>query len=184
MEGKEITGLTVRGFKSFGKKQHLDIRSLTVMAGANSSGKSSALQPLLLLKQTVDATFDPGPLKIDGPNVTFSWNKQMFNQGQDDEIAPSLEFGLSYTYEEHPYVSEPLRRTLELEFQQSSTGNMVLARESIYGQVTANGQPTDKRLDFREESYEAKTIQNCGWLNSSLDSYILGGKRHREAIHT
>ena len=71
MAGQQITGLTIEGYKSFGKKQHLQIRPLTLLAGANSSGKSSVIQPLLLLKQTLDAPFDPGPLKIDGPNVAF-----------------------------------------------------------------------------------------------------------------
>lgn len=28
------------------------------------------MQPLLLLKQTLDATYDPGPLLLDGPHVS------------------------------------------------------------------------------------------------------------------
>lgn len=38
MIGKQIIGLTVEGFKSFGKKQLLPIRPLTLLAGANSRG--------------------------------------------------------------------------------------------------------------------------------------------------
>ena len=43
-----------------------------VLAGANSSGKSSAMQPLLLLKQTLASPVDPGVLNIAGPNVQFT----------------------------------------------------------------------------------------------------------------
>lgn len=67
-----ITRIAVEGFKSIAKRQEIEIAPLTILAGANSSGKSSIMQPLLMLKQTLDATYDPGPLKIDGPNVTFT----------------------------------------------------------------------------------------------------------------
>jgi hypothetical protein len=62
-----ITGITVGGFKSIATSQSIEIRPLTILAGANSSGKTSFLQPLLLLKQTLEAPYDPGPLLLDGP---------------------------------------------------------------------------------------------------------------------
>jgi hypothetical protein len=71
-----ITSLSVAGFKSIVKAQTLEIRPLTLLAGANSSGKSSMMQPLLLLKQTLEAPFDPGPLLLDGPNVRFTSARQ------------------------------------------------------------------------------------------------------------
>jgi len=67
-----ITRIAVEGFKSIAKRQEIEIAPLTILAGTNSSGKSSIMQPLLMLKQTLEATYDPGPLKIDGPNVTFT----------------------------------------------------------------------------------------------------------------
>ena len=67
-----ITRIAVEGFKSIAQRQEIEIAPLTILAGANSSGKSSIMQPLLMLKQTLEATYDPGPLKLDGPNVTFS----------------------------------------------------------------------------------------------------------------
>ena len=50
-----ITTLSVAGFKSIVDEQTIEIRPLTLLAGANSSGKSSMMQPLLLLKQTLEA---------------------------------------------------------------------------------------------------------------------------------
>lgn len=35
MAGDQITGLTIEGYKSYGKKQHLQIRPLTLLAGTN-----------------------------------------------------------------------------------------------------------------------------------------------------
>ncbi|MDM8529465.1 AAA family ATPase [Anaerolineales bacterium HSG24] len=59
-----ITAIGVEGFKSLQQYQSLEIRPFTILAGANSSGKSSILQPLLLLKQTLEAIYDPGPLLL------------------------------------------------------------------------------------------------------------------------
>ncbi|MFP4415068.1 AAA family ATPase, partial [Coleofasciculus sp.] len=60
---KEVQGITrisVQGFKSLYDECSIEIRPLTILAGANSSGKSSIMQPLLLMKQTLEATYDPG----------------------------------------------------------------------------------------------------------------------------
>ena len=59
-----ITKITVAGFKSIAEEQSVEIRPLTILAGANSSGKSSIMQPLLLLKQTLEAPYDPGALLL------------------------------------------------------------------------------------------------------------------------
>jgi hypothetical protein len=67
-----ITTLSVKGFKSISAEQTIEIRPLTLLAGANSSGKSSMMQPLLLLKQTLEAQYDPGPLLLNGPNAKFT----------------------------------------------------------------------------------------------------------------
>ena len=38
------------------------------------------MQPLLMLKQTLEATYDPGPLLIDGPNVQFTLAEQFLSK--------------------------------------------------------------------------------------------------------
>lgn len=75
-----ITRLTVGGFKSINPEQSIEIRPLTILAGANSSGKSSIMQPLLLLKQTLEATYDPGALLLNGPNVRFTSVDQLLSR--------------------------------------------------------------------------------------------------------
>src|SRR5208282_911176 len=53
---------------------------LTILAGANSSGKSSIVQPILMLKQTLEASYDPGTLLLDGPNVRFTSGDQFLSR--------------------------------------------------------------------------------------------------------
>src|SRR5438046_1090990 len=76
-----ITAIVVDGFKSLRDSTRIEIAPLTVLAGANSSGKSSAIQPLLLLKQTLEASYDPGALLLDGPNVRFTSDEQLLFRG-------------------------------------------------------------------------------------------------------
>lgn len=92
-----ITAISLKGFKSFADETRLEIRPLTLLAGANSSGKSSALQPLLLLKQTFEAPYDPGPLLLDGPHVRFTSLEQMFTR--IPERAPATEFQVVVEYQ-------------------------------------------------------------------------------------
>ncbi|MCC6575447.1 MAG: AAA family ATPase [Planctomycetes bacterium] len=75
-----INRIEIEGFKSLREKTTIDIRPLTIIAGANSAGKSSAMQPLLLLKQTLEATFDPGSLLLDGPNVRYTDPSQFLSR--------------------------------------------------------------------------------------------------------
>ena len=74
--------LSVAGFKSIRERRRLRVAPLTIVSGANSSGKSSFFQPLLLLKQTIEATFDPGVLLINGPNLRFTLQDQLLSKAK------------------------------------------------------------------------------------------------------
>jgi predicted ATPase len=75
-----LAAITISGFKSIRAEKTLALSALNILAGANSAGKSSFMQPLLLLKQTLEATYDPGPLLINGPNVKFTEFAQIFSK--------------------------------------------------------------------------------------------------------
>lgn len=94
-EGKEaLTAISVKGFKSLVDEQRLEIRPLTLLAGANSSGKSSLFQPLLLMKQTVEASFDPGSLQLFGANARFTAAEQVTSRLGRGASARYFEVGL------------------------------------------------------------------------------------------
>lgn len=75
-----ITKISVGGYKSIANPCSIEIQNLTILSGANSSGKSSMIQPLLLLKQTLEATYDPGALLLNGSNVKFTSTEQVFSK--------------------------------------------------------------------------------------------------------
>ncbi len=71
----------VAGFKSIRKLARVQLGKLTILAGANSSGKSAVMQPILLLKQTLESHFDPGPLLLSGAHVAFTSPNEILSRG-------------------------------------------------------------------------------------------------------
>src|SRR5438067_7451770 len=92
-----ITRITVRGFKSIREERSIEIRPLTILAGANSSGKSSIMQPLLLLKQTLEAPYDAGPLLMNGPNVKFTSAEQLLSRLGKRHSSDRFQVGMRLT---------------------------------------------------------------------------------------
>ena len=74
-----LSAIEVGGFKSAIEPVTVRLRDLTVLAGQNSAGKSTVVQPLLLIKQTMEKPFDVGGLAIDGPLVQFTSTDQFLS---------------------------------------------------------------------------------------------------------
>ncbi len=114
---KGITRITVGGFKSIIEEKSIEVRPLTILAGANSSGKSGIMQPLLLLKQTLEATYDPGVLLLNGPNVTFSSSDQLLSHLNHGKFVEAFHIGIDVEMEETltTYFRRSQNKGLDLE---------------------------------------------------------------------
>lgn len=64
-------------FKAFEKHEPIRLAPLTIVAGVNSSGKSTLLQALLLLKQTIQADLNSEALALDGAYLQYSQLREM-----------------------------------------------------------------------------------------------------------
>lgn len=80
MKNAKLTALTVERFKSFDQPIRIALAPLTIILGRNNSGKSSLIQSLLLLKQTLNDPRSNVMLKLDGiveafnlRELTFGW---------------------------------------------------------------------------------------------------------------
>ena len=72
--------ITVEGYKTIATAQTLDFDGLTILSGANSSGKSSFMQPFLILKQTIENHYDSGVLELYGENVKLTDSSQVISK--------------------------------------------------------------------------------------------------------
>ena len=95
-----LTGFRAQNFKAFEDTTFIELKPLTLLSGINSAGKSSILQALLLLKQTLEL---PGAqvLNPDGPLFWGTLGNFMFGGGDKDEIL-TLIYGLTFTYNDQP----------------------------------------------------------------------------------
>jgi hypothetical protein len=119
--GKRLASIVVEGFKSLKNETKLELRPLTLLAGANGSGKSSIMQPLLLLKQTLEASYDPGPLLLNGPNVRFTaFDQLLWRPANEGKIARHFEFQVKGDDEDICSWFSKGRRGIEIKKQRSS----------------------------------------------------------------
>ncbi len=147
---KEISTLTklkVQGFKCFKDAVEIEIRPFTILAGANSGGKTSIMQSVLLLKQTMLSSIgSPYPLVIDGESASFTDYKQMFWKfGKDIEIN-RLFIGLKNN----------LNIELEYEF-------VISEEEFSIKRIHLTVEDYKTRLEFKEKDGKLTVAQPIGF---------------------
>jgi predicted ATPase len=83
MSNARLISVEVERFKSYEAATRLELAPLTVIVGRNNSGKSTLIQALLLLKQTLAHPRSDVPLHLEGPvdaltlrELTFGWPKE------------------------------------------------------------------------------------------------------------
>jgi predicted ATPase len=160
-----ITSISIQGFKSLVDECSAEIRPLTILAGANSSGKSSIIQPLLMLKQTLEATYDPGPLLLHGPNVKFTSADQLFpkvaGRGNIDVFTISLEVDqegiLSCVFKKRPKKGVEL---IEMKYQ-TQRENITLKPDMTTEQIRSI---IPKRLEEYEKLFSRGEKDIFNWF--------------------
>jgi len=91
--------LILANFKSFGERQVIPLAPITLIFGANSAGKSSILQSLLLLKQTLEMNDDEVVLSPSGPLVDLGGYRDLVH-AHDPKRHP--EIGVLFDGEGYP----------------------------------------------------------------------------------
>lgn len=75
---------TLSNFKAIADKATLDLAPITVLCGANSSGKSSILQSILLVSQTLRAKPGEQPLLFNGEYVRLGYISDILHDSKVD----------------------------------------------------------------------------------------------------
>ena len=145
-----IDEIQVAGFKSINDEQRIEIRPLTILAGANSSGKSSMMQPVLLLKQTLEASYDPGTLLLNGPNVKFTSADQLLSRIGKGHSLDSFHVGMRANTGESFQSRFRKEHKMGFEIEQmeisEKSGTYALWPEMSHGQIVKTGITTGKSL--------------------------------------
>ena len=83
-----LRSLSLENFKSV-SQQDINFKPLSVIVGANSSGKSTLLQSILLLTQSTQTTSSPGNIRLNGNLTKLGRFQEVLNRqlnGQDSPL--------------------------------------------------------------------------------------------------
>lgn len=125
-----IEEIRVQGYKSL-VDATLHVRPLTLLAGTNSSGKSSIMQPLLLIKQTMEAPYQPaGALVLDGAHVQAETAGELVSK-----ITRSKKFSIVVAGQDKAikYKESLAYNSLEIVYEINNSNFIILYQKSSYG---------------------------------------------------
>jgi predicted ATPase len=95
----QLTSVAIENFKSYRDRTEVSLGLLTVVVGRNNSGKSSVIQALLLLKQTLESARLDVPLRLEGPVEAFSLRELTYGWPDESDAlrGPAFEIGWEST---------------------------------------------------------------------------------------
>lgn len=122
MSHARLLSIEVANFKSYQAPMKLDLKPLTVLVGRNNSGKSTLVQVLSLLKQTLDHPRADVPLNLVG--VVEALNLRELTHGWPEEIGPKQAPTFTLWFESMLDVAQAFAAT-------SKTTESVLVEEGV-----------------------------------------------------
>src|ERR1700734_1652050 len=100
----------LKNFKSFRDMPPLEMSHINVLAGANSSGKSTIIQSILLLKQTLQYGSENRSLTLNGPLLRLGSFDDVRNfEATDEDLEIGFEFELSASELAGPLMNPSVR---------------------------------------------------------------------------
>lgn len=133
-----LTRLQVSNFKAWASAD-VNLGKITGLFGTNSSGKSSILQFLLLLKQTKDAADRGISLAMNGAYVTLGSYRDFIHNHEESR---KLEWGLSWKEKEDLVIIDPLKKRSDV----FARGKHIAIKSTV---GATRGAPRAERLEYR-----------------------------------
>lgn len=93
-----LKSISLENYKCFKEKTDIDIAPLTVLCGVNSSGKSSILKSLLMLKQSYENESSSHSLLLSGDYVDNGSFDDIVYHNDKDNIEKNTTFKITNTY--------------------------------------------------------------------------------------
>ena len=88
-----LKSISLENYKCFDKLDNFEIAPLTVLCGVNSSGKSSILKSLLMLKQSFESNYDKNSLLFNGDyTINGAYNDVVFEHKTSRKIKITNQF--------------------------------------------------------------------------------------------
>lgn len=162
-----FTVIDIKNFKAFSEWQSLTLAPITLIYGPNSSGKSSIIHSIMLLKQSLTRPSTQGGLVSNGEYVDLGDYSSMVN-GHD--ISKEISFRLSYT----PYKNKNNQDGRSNAFGNSHLRSyeLIYAYSGTDNNSTYEGFSYLKRIDITLTNEKKAPI-----LFTAFNSYLREGNK-------
>ncbi|OEH86576.1 hypothetical protein BHU72_09960 [Desulfuribacillus stibiiarsenatis] len=148
-----IKNWTLRNFKSIYKETTLEFAPLTIFAGANSSGKSTIIQSILLTTQTLQNPVNSKAVILNGHIIRLgAFDDVISNNAVEDEIL--IGFNLSPLNKESKMI--PSHRNYYIEFSHNSEDIKEIDCRYIFSAKGAYDEKDIHQLQPRLESSQLR----------------------------
>lgn len=138
----KFSGTNYKAFNNF----ELDLRPLTILLGANSSGKSAIINSLLMLSQSAESSaISDSPLRLNGSKTGMG---ETLNIIKDKNPTNKL----SFTFEFSPTES-PRQALAQMKSEVVENHEMIIRYMSYVTRSTENKSPTLNRLFTKIEPH-------------------------------
>lgn len=97
-----FTKLRLRNFKAWKETGDIALKPVTMLLGTNSSGKSTLIQSLLLLKQTVQSPDRTIHLNLGGDEINDLFNFGNFEDVLNQDAGEQRNFSIGFDFEHRP----------------------------------------------------------------------------------
>jgi predicted ATPase len=155
-------------FKSFREDTTVPLGPLTVLAGANSSGKSTLLQSMLMVAQTLGSRVRTRPVVLNGPLVRLGTFDSVRSYGSE---SPSVIVGfVLFASAEHEFVEAETACDFGFDAGtgQSELGQLhprlttveIYRRDEMEGEIGAAIFPAKESVEMRARSIGVKRVRS------------------------
>lgn len=166
--GTEVMGMLksigLENYKCFKKETNIDIAPLTILCGINSSGKSSILKSLLMLKQSYENTLSFNELTFNGKYVDNGCFKDVvyMNNGNFFKISNSFEI-----------TRPPRKKDKGISESDATTFNELLKIFKIFEQKTKSRIDLIKITISIDVRGLADTDSVATMLKNTIEEYLI-----------
>lgn len=166
-------------FKAFAGPEKLPIRPITLIYGPNSSGKSSVLQSLLLLKQTLQEAEDPDTVLLPKGNLVNLGSYREFVHRHD--VSQSFSFKVKLELDE-PELQEDFGKIVSKDFEldpilelqvtfayDKETSNVVLSSIDLFVGDDPSSLICYRPVDKNTWQYEGDSFHNTAFQKEIIN---------------
>ena len=162
-----FTRLRLTNFKAWKSTGNVDLKPVTMLLGTNSSGKSTLIQSLLLLKQTIQSPDRTVHLNLGGDETTDLFNFGGFNDVLTQGIQGARQFSIGFDF--HRGGSHRVNSgQFDCTYGQTATGSVAI--QALDLQTDEKSTPGEIGIDGRSA------------VDALLASALLKGQEHNRIV--